>query len=194
MQMYDPVPSVLKKTARYMISTKRSNTANEPYIPFSLHFNNVVQHKNQLSLEHYEFGDHIMACRPLVGTLISFALGFSAFVTADTEPLDQPKANSIFFGGDILTMVGEQPKYAEALVVRGEEIAFVGDKESSLRYADENTELIDLQGQTLLPGFIDPHSHVYGVGLQAMVANLLPPPDGQAKTVDDLMRLLSEAQ
>ena len=135
-----------------------------------------------------------MACRPLVGTLTAIALGFSLSVTADTEPLEPPKADSIFFGGDILTMVSEQPKYADALVISGEEIVFVGDKESSLRYADENTELIDLQGQTLLPGFIDPHSHVYGVGLQAMVANLLPPPDGQAKTVDDLVRLLSEAQ
>ena len=135
-----------------------------------------------------------MACRTLFGILISIALGFSTSVTADTGPSDQPKADSIFFGGDILTMVSEEPKYAEALVVRGEEIAFVGDKESSLSYADENTEFIDLQGQALLPGFIDPHSHVYGVGLQAMVANLLPPPDGQAKTVDDLVRLLSEAR
>ena len=135
-----------------------------------------------------------MACRTLFGILISIALGFSTSVTADTGPSDQSKAYSIFFGGDILTMVSEEPKYAEALVVRGEEIAFVGDKESSLSYADENTEFIDLQGQALLPGFIDPHSHVYGVGLQAMVANLLPPPDGQAKTVDDLVRLLSEAR
>ena len=135
-----------------------------------------------------------MACRTLFGILISIALGFSTSVTADTGPSDQSKADSIFFGGDILTMVSEEPKYAEALVVRGEEIAFVGDKESSLSYADENTEFIDLQGQALLPGFIDPHSHVYGVGLQAMVANLLPPPDGQAKTVDDLVRLLSEAR
>ena len=135
-----------------------------------------------------------MVCRTLFGILISIALGFSTSVTADTGPSDQSKADSIFFGGDILTMVSEEPKYAEALVVRGEEIAFVGDKESSLSYADENTEFIDLQGQALLPGFIDPHSHVYGVGLQAMVANLLPPPDGQAKTVDDLVRLLSEAR
>jgi len=147
-----------------------------------------------VALETYQFEEHIMSYRPFVVTLISIALGFSLSVTAYTEPLDPPKADSIFFGGDILTMVSEQPQYAEALVITGEEITFVGDKESSLNYAGENTELIDLQGKTLLPGFIDPHSHVYGVGLQAMVANLLPPPDGQAKTVDDLVRLLSEAQ
>ena len=135
-----------------------------------------------------------MAFRALIAALMSLTLGFPIAATAETEPLEQPQADSIFFGGDILTMGSAQPEYAEALVVSGETITFVGDKQTSLSFADENTELIDLKGQTLLPGFIDPHSHVYNVGLQAMVTNLLPPPDGQAKTVGDIVRLLSKAQ
>jgi len=121
-------------------------------------------------------------------------LGFSAVALAEKAPLEQPIADSIFFGGDILTMAGEEPDYAEAVVVVGEDIAFVGDKKASLRFADENTKLVDLKGKTLLPGFIDPHSHVYGVGLQAMVANMLPPPDGKARTVENIVQLLSDAQ
>lgn len=136
----------------------------------------------------------MMTFRLLSRTLVFFALGFTAAVSAETKPLEQPMANSIFFGGDILTMAGEQPEYAEALVVSGEDIAFIGTKEASLGFANAKTELIDLKGKTLIPGFIDPHSHVYGVGLQAMVANMLPSPDGKASTVDDIVRLLSDAQ
>jgi predicted amidohydrolase YtcJ len=135
-----------------------------------------------------------MKFRPPFAVLVSLALGFSAAATAETGPLKQPTADSIFFGGDILTMAGEQPDYAEALVVSGEKIAFVGEKKTSMGFTDDETELIDLKGKTLLPGFIDPHSHVYGVGLQAMVANMLPPPDGKAGTVEDIVHLLSDAQ
>ena len=135
-----------------------------------------------------------MTFRPLFGILVSLTLGLPAAATANTENLEQPKADSIFFGGDILTMHSEHPEYVEALVVSGEKIAFVGDKATSLIFADGDTKLIDLKGQTLLPGFVDPHSHVYGVGLQAMVANVLPPPDGQVKKVADIVRLLSDAQ
>ncbi|OJI29794.1 N-substituted formamide deformylase precursor [Vibrio vulnificus] len=56
------------------------------------------------------------------------------------------------------------------------------------------TQLIDLKGKTMLPGFVDPHSHVYGVGLQAMVANVLPPPDGGANTVAKIIEILKASE
>ena len=124
----------------------------------------------------------------------SLLLVLSAAASSTATALDQEKADSIYFGGDILTMQSDEAEYAEALAVSGEEIIFVGSKEGALGLSDENTKLIDLKGKALLPGFVDPHSHVNGVGLQAMVANVLPPPDGQAKTVDDLVSLLSDAK
>ena len=131
-------------------------------------------------------------------TRFSFSMLLASIVTvpaiAATPTSDQQSANSIYFGGDILTMAGDQPEYAESLVVADGKIIFVGDKEPAMQYADSDTELVDLLGHTLLPGFIDPHSHVYGVGLQAMVANLLPPPDGTAKTVKTVIQLLKNAQ
>jgi predicted amidohydrolase YtcJ len=135
-----------------------------------------------------------MAFKSGIRALLTMTMVFPAAATPAAESLEKPGADSVFFGGDILTMDSDKPEYAEALVVSGDEITFVGDKEASLRFADASTELIDLDGKTLLPGFIDPHSHVNGVGLQAMVANLLPPPDGQAKTVEDIVRLLKSAQ
>ncbi|EDP58604.1 amidohydrolase [Vibrio sp. AND4] len=108
-------------------------------------------------------------------------------------PIKATAADKIFFGGDILTMAGDTPEYAEAIATSGEEIIYVGNKEGAMEHKFGKTQLVDLKGQTLIPGFIDPHSHVYGVGLQAMVANVLPSPDGQADTVDDIVTILKSA-
>ncbi|MEH6591838.1 MAG: amidohydrolase [Halioglobus sp.] len=133
-----------------------------------------------------------LSMRSLFPLLLAPIITVSA--VAGTPIGHQQNAHSIYFGGDILSMAGDQPEYAESLVVADGKIVFVGDKERAMQYADSNTDLVDLLGKTLLPGFIDPHSHVYGVGLQAMVANLLPPPDGTAKTVINVVELLKNAQ
>ena len=104
---------------------------------------------------------------------------------AVAEPIKVTAADKIFFGGDILTMAGDTPEYAEAIATLGEKIIYAGSKEGAMEHKFGKTQLVDLKGKALLPGFIDPHSHVYGVGFQAMVANVLPAPDGQADTVDD---------
>ena len=110
-----------------------------------------------------------------------------------TEPNTVAKADAIYFGGDILTMAKDSPEYAQAIATKGEEIIFVGNKEAALKHKNTQTRMVDLTGKTLIPGFIDPHSHVYGVGLQAMVANVLPPPDGKANTVDSIVEILKKA-
>lgn len=133
-----------------------------------------------------------LSVRFLLSMLLAPIVALSAVAGAPVA--NQQSADAIYFGGDILTMAGDQPEYAESLVVANGKILFVGPKESAMQYADNNTDLLDLSGRTLLPGFIDPHSHVYGVGLQAMVANLLPPPDGAAKTVTGVIQLLKNAQ
>ncbi len=43
-----------------------------------------------------------------------------------------------------------------------------------------------------MPGFVDGHAHLFGFGAQAVGANLLAPPDGDAKTIDDLVAKLQE--
>ncbi|AIY67395.1 amidohydrolase [Pseudoalteromonas piratica] len=112
---------------------------------------------------------------------------------ATTKPLAVTAADKIYFGGDILTLDGDAPEYVEAIATLGEKIIYVGDKQSALSHKFGKTELVDLKGKALLPGFVDPHSHVYGVGLQAVVANVLPPPDGNANTVDSIVEILKAA-
>ena len=68
-------------------------------------------------------------------------------------------ATAIYFGGDIITMEGDSATYAEAVAVKDGKIVFVGSKADAEKMKGDSTVMNDLQGKTLLPGFIDPHSH-----------------------------------
>ena len=73
--------------------------------------------------------------------------------------IDFPKTESlIFFNGDILTMEDDLPT-ASAIFVEKGIIKFIGSKEEIFNLKNEETEIIDLEGRTLMPGFIDPHTH-----------------------------------
>lgn len=99
---------------------------------------------------------------------------------------------TMYYNGDILTMEGDSATYVEALVVREGKILFVGSKEEAMKAAGEAHQMIDLKGQTMLPGFIDAHGHVFASGIQALAANLLPPPDGKGATIPDLISLTKD--
>ncbi len=67
--------------------------------------------------------------------------------------------HTIFYNGDIVTMEGDSPQYAEAVVEREGEIVFVGSKDEAFKEFEGKAKLYDLEGKTLLPGFIEPHVH-----------------------------------
>ncbi len=97
----------------------------------------------------------------------------------------------IYHNGTIITMNDEQPT-AEAIAVSDGRIVFVGSKSDALEMREGGTELIDLDGRTMLPGFVDAHGHVFMGGLQALSANLLAPPDGEVKNIRSLQETLKE--
>lgn len=100
-------------------------------------------------------------------------------------------ADSIYLGGPILTMNDAQPS-AEAVAVRAGRIAAVGSRAEVLKMQGAGTRMVDLQGKTMLPGFVDPHSHLSVVGLQAVSANMLPAPDGDNNSVAQLQENLRQ--
>jgi hypothetical protein len=69
----------------------------------------------------------------------------------------EPSADRIFFGGPIITMNPRQPE-ASALAIRAGRILGVGPKDRILRFQGPATQMIDLRGHTLMPGFIEPHA------------------------------------
>lgn len=75
-------------------------------------------------------------------------------------------ADLVLKNGQIYTLEENQP-WAAALVIKGNKIVAVldDDSESSL-YVGPNTQVIDLKGQFVMPGFIDAHVHFAGYAAQ----------------------------
>ncbi|MDN6291543.1 MAG: amidohydrolase [Tetragenococcus halophilus] len=84
-------------------------------------------------------------------------------------------------------MATKKASYAEALVEEDGKIAFVGSlKEAEEKYP--HAKKIDLKGKTLLPGFIDPHSHFGMVSNTMGQVDLNSPPVGEVKTIGDVLQ------
>jgi predicted amidohydrolase YtcJ/putative hemolysin len=101
------------------------------------------------------------------------------------------KAERIWSGGTILTM-NDAAMRAEAIAEAGGTILAVGSRDEVMKRRGPKTQLIDLKGRTLLPGFVDPHGHVMMGGLQALSANLLAPPDGNVTDIPALQQVVRD--
>ncbi len=78
----------------------------------------------------------------------------------------------IYYNGDFITL--EEP--CEAILIKDKIIQKIGTKEKILSYKDAETELIDLNGKTIMPSFIDTHSHFMAVAnnfLQVSLKNCI---------------------
>ncbi len=83
------------------------------------------------------------------------------FSTLDYKP--SSVAPLLLFNGNIVTVDPAKPK-AEAVLVEGETIRYVGSAREALAQAPANTIRIDLKGKTVVPGFNDNHVHSLGAG------------------------------
>jgi predicted amidohydrolase YtcJ len=108
----------------------------------------------------------------------------------DSSLEESEPAETIFYGGDILTMVGEAPEYAESLAVGDGKILALGARQDMQKYQSSTTRLVDLQGKTMLPGFFDAHSHFYQTAVKLSTVNLDPPPAGKTTSIDDILAVL----
>ena len=98
-------------------------------------------------------------------------------------------ADTIYLGGPILTINDNAPR-AEAVAIADGLILAVGDVDEVMAHKGAGTELFDLEGKAMLPGFVDSHGHAVMGGLQALSANLLAPPDGAVKDIVNLQDTL----
>jgi predicted amidohydrolase YtcJ len=80
-------------------------------------------------------------------------------------------ADAIFNGGNIYTVNDKQPR-AEAIAVRRGRVVFVGSNADAAKYRGATTRVIDLAGKTVVPGLIDSHCHLSGVGARELMLNL----------------------
>jgi predicted amidohydrolase YtcJ len=113
-----------------------------------------------------------------------------AFISCKKEVLNP--ADTIYFGGDIITMEGNDAQYAEAIAVKDGKILFVGTKSEAEKFHGDATEMKDLEGKTMLPGFIDPHSHFMSSLAMGSQANCQPAPAGEGNSVAGIIKALQK--
>lgn len=77
---------------------------------------------------------------------------------APTGPAVSETADTVFTNARVYTLDPENA-WAEAVAVRGKDIVFVGDAEGASAFTGEETEVFDLDGKMVLPGFVDVHAH-----------------------------------
>ena len=121
-----------------------------------------------------------------------FVIGLTVLTaTACTEKPALVAADTIYFNGNVITLDSNE-LMAEAVAVKDGKILAVGDNETMMSLSNQDTHQVDLKGKTMLPGFVDGHSHLSGVAIQAVTANLLPPPDGPGQNIAMLQRTLRD--
>ncbi|MDG4666409.1 amidohydrolase [Mycobacterium sp. 236(2023)] len=69
-------------------------------------------------------------------------------------------ADFVFHNGRVYTVAGSVP-WAEAVAVTGTTITWVGDSAGALTFAGPDTQVIDLDGKLLMPGFVEGHIHPF---------------------------------
>ncbi|MBO6495171.1 MAG: amidohydrolase [Roseivirga sp.] len=97
------------------------------------------------------------------------------------------KADSIFYNGSIYTVDDSNPQ-VEAVAVKDGMIMAVGSSSDIMKYQGDETEMVDLNGQTMTPGFIESHAHMMGVGYNKLELDLM-----YVKTYDELVAKVAEA-
>ena len=71
----------------------------------------------------------------------------------------------IYINGDFITLENDD---IEAILIENDKIIKTGSKDEVMKLADTNTEIIDLNGNTLMPAFIDAHSHIFALAKSLM--------------------------
>ena len=122
------------------------------------------------------------------------ALAITAIVFAAAAGLAAAApAERIIRGGPIVTVNPAQP-LAEAMAIAGGRIVAVGTEADVMAAKGPGTVVTDLAGKTLVPGFVDGHSHFWSlvdVQTQALCAS---PPAGPCRSVADVIAALEQVR
>jgi len=91
-----------------------------------------------------------------------------------------------FLGGRIISVDPLNSVY-EAIFLEGERIKAVGTNEEIKAYISSETEVIDLNGRAVTPGFVDSHNHTVEFGLSGLVLDLRYP---KVQSIEDIKKLV----
>jgi predicted amidohydrolase YtcJ len=128
----------------------------------------------------------------LMALLATLALAGGCSKTKVGDPAPRIAADTIYVGGDIVTLNDAQPA-AEALAVKDGRILAVGARnEVESAHTGETTKVVDLAGKTLLPGFLDTHGHYVSALSVASQVKVYAPPAGPGKDVPGILAAIEK--
>jgi predicted amidohydrolase YtcJ len=111
--------------------------------------------------------------RTLVLAIVALTLSAAslvAFAVGRQQPV-QP-ASLVLTNGKIVT-VETSPAQVEAIAVQGDRIVALGTSADIKRYVGQGTNVIDLNGQLVIPGFVESHGHFTNLGTLKLQLNLM---------------------
>jgi predicted amidohydrolase YtcJ len=120
-------------------------------------------------------------------TLVGVVATLSTAATKPAGAQARPPADLVLTNGKIVTVEPGQAE-AQALAIVGERIADIGSSADIGRHVGPMTEVIDLKGQLVIPGFIEGHGHFTGVGTAQLDLNLMT-----ATSWDEIVAMVEKA-
>ena len=149
-------------------------------------FSDMIENAGlELSRRDFIKGTTVACGMFAAGGVVTSALSGNKAMAADN------KADTIYHGGSILTMVKDGDR-TEALAVKDGRILAMGALSVVMAYKGTDTKVVDLKGKCLMPGFFDPHSHIVMQSVKFSTASLDPKPIGEAGSIADIQRILRE--
>ncbi len=104
--------------------------------------------------------------------LITTGLAFTARTTADAQQTAAQPADLVITNGKVVTVENGAAE-AQAIASRGGRIVAIGSVTDLKAHIGPSTEVIDVNGQLVIPGFIEGHGHFSGVGTAQLNLNLM---------------------
>lgn len=94
-------------------------------------------------------------------------------------------ADTVYLGGNIYT-ANPQAFHATAMAIQGQMLLYVGDDAGAKAYIGTDTRVVDLAGQTVIPGIIESHLHLLGIGTSLQML------DAFWKQKDEILSLVAQ--
>lgn len=120
-------------------------------------------------------------------TLMLLAVALLGACDRPDPPETGPVADLLLVNADVVTVDEALPR-AQAVAIRDDLILDVGTSEEMSKYRGEHTEVIDLQGQTVIPGFIEGHGHYTSFGGSLLILDFR-----YAKSFAEIVSMVAKA-